>query len=263
MLEVTILSVLQGIAEFLPISSSGHLVLGKSLLGLGDAGIRLDVFLHVGTLFAVCAFYWRIIRRIALGAFGLCGESPREAWLYCAKIVVSAVPAAVVGILLKDRIEAAFASPKLVGAALVFTGFVLTATRLLPRGRDGVGFLHAIAMGIAQAIAILPGVSRSGMTLAAARWKKVDPEKAAEFSFLMSVPPIAGAALLEIADALKETVPAGSEVSWGLTIYGAAIAAVVGYVALALLLRSLRSDKFWLFGPYCVIAGIVTIFVAK
>ena len=83
MLEVTILSVLQGIAEFLPISSSGHLVLGKSLLGLGDVGIRLDIFLHVGTLFAVCAFYWRIIRRIALGAFGLGGESPREAWLYC------------------------------------------------------------------------------------------------------------------------------------------------------------------------------------
>ena len=155
MLEVTILSVLQGIAEFLPISSSGHLVLGKSLLGLGDVGIRLDIFLHVGTLFAVCAFYWRIIRRIALGAFGLGGESPREAWLYCVKIVVSAVPAAVVGILLKDRIEEAFASPKLVGAALVFTGLVLTATRFLTRGRDGIGFFHAIVMGIAQAIAIL------------------------------------------------------------------------------------------------------------
>ena len=112
MIEVAILSVLQGITEFLPISSSGHLVLGKSLLGLGDVGIRLDIFLHVGTLFAVCAFYWRIIRRIALGAFGLGGESPREAWLYCVKIVVSAVPAAVVGILLKDRIEEAFASPK-------------------------------------------------------------------------------------------------------------------------------------------------------
>ena len=138
------------------------------LLGLGDVGIRLDIFLHVGTLFAVCAFYWRIIRRIALGAFGLGGESPREAWLYCVKIVVSAVPAAVVGILLKDRIEEAFASPKLVGAALVFTGLVLTTTRFLSRGKDGVGFFHAIVMGIAQAIAILPGVSRSGMTLAAA-----------------------------------------------------------------------------------------------
>ena len=239
MLEVTILSVLQGIAEFLPISSSGHLVLGKSLLGLGDVGIRLDIFLHVGTLFAVCAFYWRIIRRIALGAFGLGGESPREAWLYCVKIVVSAVPAAVVGILLKDRIEEAFASPKLVGAALVFTGLVLTTTRFLSRGKDGV--------------------SRSGMTLAAARASKVDPEKAAEFSFLMSVPPIAGAALLEIVDALKESAPAVAEVSWGLTIYGAALAAVVGYFALALLLRSLRSDKFWLFGLYCVVAGVVAI----
>ena len=239
MLEVTILSVLQGVAEFLPISSSGHLVLGKSLLGLGDVGIRLDIFLHVGTLFAVCAFYWRLIRRIALGAFGLGGESPREAWLYCAKIVVSAVPAAVVGILLKDRIEEAFASPKLVGAALVFTGLVLTTTRFLPRGKSLVGFFHAVVMGIAQAIAILPGVSRSGMTLAAARASKVDPEKAAE--------------------SLKESAPAVAEASWGLTVYGAALAAVVGYFALALLLRSLRSDRFWLFGPYCVVAGVVAI----
>ena len=114
-------------------------------------------------------------------------------------------------------------------------------------------------MGIAQAIAILPGVSRSGMTLAAARASKVEPEKAAEFSFLMSVPPIAGAALLEIVDALKAAEPVVAEVSWGLTIYGAALAAVVGYFALALLLRSLRSDKFWLFGPYCVVAGVVAI----
>lgn len=161
--------------------------------------------------------------------------------------------------MLKDRIEEAFASPKLVGAALVFTGIVLTTTRFLPRGKSLVGFFHAVVMGIAQAIAIMPGVSRSGMTLAAARATKVDPEKAAEFSFLMSVPPIAGAALLEIVKSLKESAPAVAEVSWGLTIYGAAVAAVVGYFALALLLRSLRSDRFWLFGPYCVVAGAVAI----
>ena len=124
MLEVSILSVLQGIAEFLPISSSGHLVLGKSVLGLGDVGMRLDVFLHVGTLVSVSVFYFSVIRRMVVG---------RE-WSYAAKILVSAVPIGIVGVLFKDRLEEAFSSPAFVGGALIVTGAVLTATRFLPKG---------------------------------------------------------------------------------------------------------------------------------
>ena len=105
MLEVSILSMLQGIAEFLPISSSGHLVLGKSVLGLGDVGMRLDVFLHVGTLVSVFVFYFSVIRRMVVG---------RE-WSYAAKILVSAVPIGIVGVLFKDRLEEAFSSPAFVG----------------------------------------------------------------------------------------------------------------------------------------------------
>ena len=248
MWEVTILSVLQGVAEFLPISSSGHLVLGKALLGMGDLGMRLDIFLHVGTLVAVAAFYWAIIWRVVRNL----------EWAYMGKILLSAVPAGIVGVLFKDELEAAFASPKMVGAALMFTGLVLTATKFMKVGQRDVSWGRAIWMGLAQAVAILPGVSRSGMTLAAARASGVDAEKSAEFSFLMSAPPIAGAALLEILDAM-EAVDSAAEVSWGLTIYGGIVAAVVGYFSLKLLVASLKGRWFWLFGPYCFVVGIVTL----
>ena len=250
MIEVTLLSVLQGIAEFLPISSSGHLVLGKNLLGMQELGMRIDIFLHVGTLLAIFAFYFAIIRRIILNL----------EWSYMLKVVVSAVPAGIVGVLFKDQLEAAFASPKMVGAALIFTGVVLSATRFLPKGEKDVSFGRAILMGLAQAVAILPGVSRSGMTLAAARASKVEAEKSAEFSFLMSAPPIAGAALLELLKSLKESGAAETaEVSWGLTIYGCLLAAVVGYFSLKILLKSLKGRWFWLFGPYCILAGALAL----
>lgn len=249
-IKVTFLSVLQGIAEFLPISSSGHLVLGKHLLNMQELGLRIDIFLHVGTLVAIFAFYFAIIRRIIVNL----------EWSYLFKVVLSAIPAGLVGILFKDQLEAAFASPKMVGGALIFTGLVLTCTRFLPRGEKDVSFGRAFLMGLAQAIAILPGVSRSGMTLAAARASKVDAEKSAEFSFLMSAPPIAGAALLELLKSFHAT-ETSVEVGWGLTIYGCVLASVVGYFSLKILVSSLKGRWFWLFGPYCVLAGLAALCV--
>lgn len=250
MLETTILAVLQGVAEFLPISSSGHLVLGKQLLGLREAGLRLDVFLHVGTLLAVFAFYWRVIARILV----------EKDWRYVLKIAASAVPAGVVGLLFKEELESAFSSPRMVGAALLFTGVVLIATRFLPRGDRDVSFGRAILMGLAQAVAILPGVSRSGMTLAAARGARVEAASSAEFSFLMSAPPIAGAALLEILKGAGDAALAPSaEVPWGVTIYGCILAAAVGYVSLAALVKTLKGRGFWMFGVYCLAAGALAL----
>ena len=152
----------------------------------------------------------------------------------------------------------------MVGALLMFTGAVLAGTRFLPRGKKVVGFLRAFLMGCGQAIAILPGVSRSGMTLAAARAGRVSPEAAAEFSFLMSAPLIAGDALLHILKAVKATPEElVGEPSWGVVAFGAVIAAVVGYFSLAILLRTLRGRGFWLFGPYCVIAGLLVVCFCK
>ena len=248
MLEVTILAVLQGIAEFLPISSSGHLVIGQHLLGLGGAGMRLDVFLHVGTLISIAVFYFARLAAI-VGS---------KDWGYCAKILLSALPAAAVYFFFGDFVESMFSNVTVVGALLIFTGAVLLTTRFMPKGTKDVGFLRALIMGLGQALALLPGVSRSGMTLASARAAGVDGEKSAEFSFLMSAPLIAGAALLEVLKSFGGAECA-ADVAWGLAVYGCLVASAVGYFSLKLLVMTLKGKWFWLFGPYCIIAGLVTL----
>ena len=263
-LNVTVLAVLQGVAEFLPISSSGHLVIGQHLLGMNPPGMRLEVFLHVGTLASIFVFYRRPIASIFTGLFASDAERRREAWGYVAKIMVSALPAVAIYFPFKKSIDDMFENARMVGALLMFTGAVLAGTRFLPRGKNMVGFLRAFLMGCGQAIAILPGVSRSGMTLAAARAGRVYPEAAAEFSFLMSAPLIAGDALLHILKAVKATPEElVGEPSWGVVAFGAVIAAVVGYFSLAILLRTLRGRGFWLFGPYCFIAGLLVVCFCK
>ena len=248
MLEVTILAVLQGVAEFLPISSSGHLVIGQHLLGIDAPGMRLDLFLHVGTLASIFAFYWATLWRIVR----------RFEWQYALKVAVSALPAVLVYFCFKDFIDGMFENARMVGALLMFTGAVLIGTRYLPRGSKDVSLLRALLMGLGQALALLPGVSRSGMTLASARGGRVDAEKAAEFSFLMSAPLILGGAALEFVKSASAE-PAADEIGWGLTIYGAALAAVVGYFSLKLLVKALKGKWFWLFGPYCLAAGLLTL----
>ena len=251
--NVTILAVLQGVAEFLPISSSGHLVIGQHLLGMNPPGMRLEVFLHVGTLASMLG-----------GLFAADAARRREAWEYVAKIILSALPAVIIYFSFKKSIDDLFENARMVGALLMFTGAVLAGTRFLPRGHRPVGFLRALLMGCGQAVAILPGVSRSGMTLASARAGRVAPEAAAEFSFLMSAPLIAGDALLHIWKAIKATPEElVGEPSWGVVAWGAVLAAVVGYFSLALLLRALRGRGFWLFGPYCFTAGLLVVCFCK
>ena len=263
--DVTLLAMLQGVAEFLPISSSGHLVVLQHILDVPEEiRLRLEVFLHAGTLLAVFVFYGR---RIGAILKGLAAHDPDErcgAWGYALKIVVSALPAVAVYFAFHHGIEALVGNARMVGALLMFTGAVLMGTRFLPRGERPVSFLRALVMGIAQAIALLPGVSRSGMTLAAARGGCVSPADAAEFSFLMSAPLIAGDAFLHIVKAIKATPEElAGEPSWGVVACGAVIAAVVGYFSLAILLRTLRGRWFWLFGPYCFTAGLLVICFCK
>ena len=235
-LDVTALAVLQGVAEFLPISSSGHLVIGQHLLGMNEPGMRLEIFLHVGTLASIFAFYRRPIAEIIAGLLSHESERRLAAWGYAAKIIVSALPAVAVYFTFKKTVDDMFENVRMVGAL----------------------------MGCGQAIAILPGVSRSGMTLAAARAGRVSPEAAAEFSFLMSAPLIAGDALLHIKEAFASTsAEIASGPSWGAIAWGAAVSAVVGYFSLAILLRALRGKWFWLFGPYCFTVGLLVVCLCK
>ena len=248
--DVTLLAILQGIAEFLPISSSGHLVIGQHLLNVKDAGLQLDVFLHVGTLFSVGFYFRKSIWRI----LSECD------FRYMAMIICSALPAVVVYAFYRENIDSLFSNAKMVGALLMFTGAVLAGTRFLPKGTKSVSFVCAFFMGVMQAIALLPGVSRSGMTLAAARAGRVDSSKSAEFSFLMSAPLILGGMFLEIMKMLgSNSVIAQEEgVGIGLLIWGTLLSAIVGYFSLVALVKMLKGRWFWLFGPYCIAAGLLT-----
>ena len=183
-LEVTMLSVLQGVAEFLPISSSGHLVILQHIFEVPEnLRMRLEVFLHAGTMLSIFVFYAKRIFMLLGGIFAFgSGEETvqrrREAWLYAGRLLVSTLPAIAIYFTFKDQIESLTANARMVGALLMFTGAVLIGTRFLPRGSRQVGWMRAFIMGVGQAIALLPGVSRSGMTLASARGGRVDPDAA-------------------------------------------------------------------------------------
>ena len=249
-LDVTLLALLQGVAEFLPISSSGHLVIGQHLLGMTEAGMQLDVFLHGGTLLSVFIYYRKTVIRIL---------TERD-WRFLLKLFLSSLPAVAVYFLFREKIDALFENAKMVGALLMFTGAVLAGTRFLPTGTRGVSCARALWMGAMQAVALLPGVSRSGMTLAAARSGRVDPERAAEFSFLMSAPLIMGGVMLEVMKICRGAETATQDgVGWGLLLWGLLFSAVTGYYSLMLLVKTLKGQWFWLFGPYCVLAGLLTV----
>ena len=249
-LDVAFLAILQGVAEFLPISSSGHLVIGQHLLNVKDAGLQLDVFLHVGTLLSVGLYYRKTLWRIVV----------ERNVQYVAKILLSTIPAVLVYAVFHEKVDMFFSNAKMVGVLLMFTGAVLSGTRFLLAGTKDVSFLRALWMGVMQAVALLPGVSRSGMTLAAARIGRVEPSKSAEFSFLMSAPLILGGMILEIIKMFRVQEDVSQEgVGIGLLFLGAALSAIVGYASLVVLVKTLKGRWFWLFGPYCIVVGLLTL----
>lgn len=253
-LDVLLLSVLQGIAEFLPISSSGHLVLAQSLLGVNTPGMRLEVVLHLGTLVSILVYYRNRLTQLVLGTV----RGDRESWRTAGQIALSAMPAVFFYLLCHDKINAFFESPRAVGGFLIFTGVVLYALRWMACGQGRLTAARALLVGLAQALAVLPGVSRSGMTIAAGRMAGIAPDRAAEFSFLMCIPLLIGAALMD-GLGITPAAPEADALPVWLLLAGAAVSAGVGYLALSLLVRVLRAGRFWLFGLYCIAAGFVTI----
>ena len=257
--KVMVLAVLQGVAEFLPISSSGHLVIAQSLLDVNKPGMELEVILHVGTMFSILIFYRKFLVDLALG----CLRREKKSLLYLGYVILSAIPAVVFYLLCHKRIEAFYESPRSVGGFLMFTGLVLLLLRWLGKGNLPITGGRAFLVGIAQALAILPGISRSGMTIASARMAGIAADVAAEFSFVMVLPLLAGGALLDILKMLKATEPAADAHPGWLLGVGALVSAVVGYFALALLVKVLKGGRFWYFGVYCLLAGLFVICCLK
>lgn len=251
-LDVTLLAVLQGLTEFLPVSSSGHLVLAEHVLGLREGGLGLAVALHVGTLLSVLVVYASSVRDTLLD---LLRGRPREALL----LLLASAPAAVVGIGFEDWIERRFGDARGAAWGLLVTAGLLALAEWLRRARARrrmperpIGAGLALAVGLSQAVAILPGVSRSGSTISTALALGAAPADAARFSFLMSLIAVGGAALLQARELGGED-PGSPGVL--LLAWGVALSALVGYVALRLLLSFLGRGAFGWFALYCAALG--------
>jgi len=250
-LEALWLGIVQGLTEFLPVSSSGHLVVFETLFGSeGQGGLVFEIGVHVATLGAVVLFYRKRIFELASG--GLKGEAP--AWRYIGKLVVGTLPAGLVGVGFKHDIEQIFAAPWVTGVCLLATGCIVWSTRrrLDTATGEEPTFAAALVIGCAQAVALLPGISRSGSTVAAALALGVAPAAAAEFSFLLGVVAISGAAVLMLPDISA----ASPEVVRGVLVGGAS-ALVSGLAALWIFVRMLRSHTFHLFAYYAWAVGAV------
>jgi undecaprenyl-diphosphatase len=249
-----VLGLVQGLTEFLPVSSSGHLVLAEAMIGVRIPGLFVEIVLHVATLLAVFIVYWRRIADLLKGA--VAGD--RATWQYIGLLAIATIPAAVIGILFKDYFENTFHSLIANGVEFLITGLVLWSTRWLGTmqiGRTQPSVSGALVIGCGQAVAIVPAISRSGCTVAAGLWAGMDPVRAGEFAFLMAIPVIAGAAVLELPKLSENATMVG----WGPLGLAFFVSMISGVFAIRWLIVLLRKGTFYRFAPYCWAVGIATI----
>jgi undecaprenyl-diphosphatase len=251
MLDAIIWGLIQGLTEFLPVSSSGHLVLIPALLDRPGPDLATNAMLHLGTLGAVLVYYRSDIADMA--------KFDRPARKLITLILIGTIPAVILGLLFEDKIEELVSEPSKVAVMLIVTGVVLLATtqlRLGDRRTKDIGPLDSLLTGFAQALALIPGISRSGMTISAGLSRGMQRTEAARFAFLLGIPVIAGAGLLEIVGVLTsgESIP-------GTVWVGVVVAGLSGYAAIAILLKLLTRVGLAPFGLYCVTFGAIAIYV--
>lgn len=247
--ESLILGIVQGATEFLPVSSSGHLVIAQAMLGVEIDGVLFEVAVHVATLVSILMVYRQRVTSLAGGML----ERDRDAIHYVSLLVVATVPAAVLGLFGQNSIEALFDLPAAPGIALLVTGaFLWTSRHALERAvNERPGWGAALLIGMAQASALLPGISRAGATVVAALWLGVRAKEAAAFSFLMAVPAIAGAAVLQIPE-----LEGGVEgIGVAPLVVGSIAAAITGVLAIRTFVAMLARESFHFFAPYCWAVG--------
>jgi len=264
LIQAILLGLLQGATEFIPVSSSGHLVLLPWLLRWPDPGLAFDAIVHWGTLLAVLAVFWRDLWRLvraglnSLRTRSLADPEARIAWW----IVIGTLPAATIGYLFEDFFAGLFSSPVAAASFLLVTGIILSASeRLGSRTREAeeMSWLDALLVGLAQAAAITPGISRSGATIAAGLLLGVKRASAARFSFLLVVPVILGAGILSLLDLAGSGHLADR---WSLLLAGFLAAAISGYLCIRFLLSYLRRGKLYVFAVYVWLFGAFSLIVA-
>jgi undecaprenyl-diphosphatase len=264
--DAIILGILQGLTEFLPISSSGHLVLVEELLHIShEADIVFEVFVHFGTLISVVIMFWKEIKLIVLSFLGAIIKPSSIKHSYknddyfrlAVFIIIGCIPAGLVGVLFEKEIELLFADPKFVSVMLLITGLILYLTKFAnPKDDSKVGLPSTIVIGIAQAVAIIPGISRSGITISSALFGGVSRENSAKFSFLLALPVIFGATVLKLGQLVQTPISADKVIH---LVVGTATAAVFGYIAIRMVLSLLQKRRFSWFSYYCFIVGILGI----
>ena len=263
LIQVIVLAVLQGFTEFLPISSSAHLALTPWVFGWEDQGLTFDIALHFGTLMAVLIYFFRDWVQIIAQGFGLrwgrdeqLRRNPRLLWLLAA----ATIPVGISGMLLKDYVEHTFRNPILIGCMLIGVGILMGWADRIGRGLKRIGAVtgtDGMIIGLAQALAVVPGTSRSGITITAALFRNIDREAAARFSFLLSTPAIAGAT----AKALIDLIQAGGVAPDMRTpfIAGMLVSALTGCIVIRYFLIFLRRHTLKFFVAYRIIFGIIVI----
>ncbi|MDR0463661.1 MAG: undecaprenyl-diphosphate phosphatase [Treponema sp.] len=260
--EAVILGIVQGLTEFLPVSSSGHLVLLQKIFNIKEPSLFFDTMLHAGTLTAVFVVLWKDIWEILKKPF-------QKLTLF---LIIATVPAVIAALLFKDSIESIFISAKFLGWCFLFTTVLLVTAEILSRRKtncanlktaDSMNWIDAVIIGIMQAIAIPPGISRSGATISGALFRGLDRDFAARFSFLLSIPAILGAVVLQAKDLLKASAAAvtsaQTSVNAGAVIAGTITAAVVGFFAVKFMLKIIREKSLYGFAVYTGVLGVLVL----
>lgn len=249
--KAMILGVIQGLTEFLPISSTGHLYIGRHLFGLDEAGLLLDTLLHTGTLLALLIFYWQEILKLLRRPFSK----------MTGLLIIGTLPAVIAGVLLNDYFEEISKTGVTIGWEFLATGLILWWADIMPkqsRGMEDITYKNALFIGVFQAAAIFPAISRSGFTLAAGLMSGLNRETAAYFSFLLSIPVIFGGILFKGADLLSGPVEA---ISFKGLLIGTLCAAVFGYLAVSWMIKYIKNHSLKPFSLYVITLGILILFL--
>lgn len=244
-LKVIILGIVQGLTEFLPVSSSGHLALIEKYFRITEP-VTLTVFLHFGTFLATIVFFFKPIMDLIKKLL----KKEKEALYYIGYIILGTLPIALFAAFLRSQIEYSFSNIKMIALFLGFTGLILVLTNIVKKDRKNITLVSALIIGLSQMLALFPGISRSGMTISAGLFSRVKPEKAFRFSFLLSLPAILGANLIELKSLTRVSTDLVS------ILVGMALSFVFGLIALVILKKTVE-QKFHYFGIYCLFISII------
>lgn len=283
LLQAILMGIIQGLTEFLPVSSSGHLAIFKNVFHVNtDMKMTFDILLHVGTLIAVFICYWSDIKKMVVEGVRMCIDCLANAGTFLTNrfkgeeqeyrriitgsyrkfvllVIVSTIPTGIIGFLGKDLVEKAGGNMLLIGVCLLITACLLMiADRSVPGRKTpkDITYKNAAGIGIMQGIATLPGISRSGMTITACLISGFDKRFAVKYSFIMSIPAILGAAVLDLKDLFTESISAGEA---GCYVVGMLFSAAVGFICIKFVLALVRNRKFKYFSYYCIVMGLVSI----